>query len=124
MPTFVAPIVDVGCVLLFVLIGRRNHDEGEALVEVLRTLAPFLIGLTAGWALLARTARHGVARQSGVILWAATVVVGLVLRRVAFDRGTAFSFVVVATVFLGVFLVGWRLLVARFTSWGPGRVAD
>ena len=124
MPTFVAPLVDGVCVVVFVLIGRRNHDEGEALVEVLRTVAPLLIGLTAGWALLARTAQRGVAWRSGVIVWASTVVVGLVLRRVAFDRGTAFSFVVVATLFLGVFLVGWRLLVARFTSWGHRRAAD
>ena len=124
MPTFAAPIIDVACVLVFVLIGRRNHDEGEALVEVLRTLAPFLIGLTAGWALLARTARRGVAWRSGIVVWASTVVVGLVLRRFAFERGTAPSFVVVATLFLGLFLVGWRLLVARFSSWGHRRAAD
>jgi hypothetical protein len=124
VPTLVAPLIDVVCVLVFVLIGRRNHDEGEALVEVLRTLAPFVIGLTAGWALLARTAQRGVAWRSGIVVWAATVVVGLILRRVAFDRGTAFSFVVVATLFLGVFLVGWRLLAARFASWGHRRAAD
>ena len=39
-----APAVDAVCVLVFVLIGRRSHDEGNTLVEVLRTVAPFLIG--------------------------------------------------------------------------------
>jgi len=36
--------------------------------------------------------------------------VGMVLRRTVFDRGTAAAFVVVATLFVGLFLVGWRLI--------------
>ncbi len=48
---------------------------------------------------------------------AGTLVLGMVLRRTAFDKGTAPSFVVVATLFLGLFLLGWRL-VAR---WVTGR---
>ena len=121
----IAPaIVDAVCVVVFVLIGRRNHDEGNTLVEVLRTVAPFLIGLTAGWALLARTGRPGTTWRAGVIVWATTVIVGMVLRRFAFERGTAAAFVVIATVFLGLFLIGWRLLVARFAPWGRRRTAD
>ena len=38
------------------------------------------------------------------------LLLGMVLRRTAFDKGTAVSFIVVATVFLGLFLLGWRLV--------------
>jgi hypothetical protein len=37
----------------------------------------------------------------------------MVLRRTVFDRGTAFSFIVVASVFTGVLLLGWRLVARR-----------
>ena len=39
----------------------------------------------------------------------------MVLRRTLFDRGTAFSFIVVASVFTGVLLIGWRLVASRIT---------
>ena len=42
------------------------------------------------------------------MVWATTVVGGLLLRRFVFDRGTAAAFVVVATVTLGVLIIGWR----------------
>ena len=45
---------------------------------------------------------------------ACTVVLGMVLRRVAAE-GTALSFVVVATTVLAVLLLGWRL-VARLVA--------
>ena len=45
---------------------------------------------------------------------ACTVVLGMVLRRVAAE-GTALSFVVVATAVLTVLLLGWRL-VARLVA--------
>jgi hypothetical protein len=37
----------------------------------------------------------------------------MVLRKFAFDRGTATSFVIVTTIVLGVFLIGWRLVAAQ-----------
>ena len=41
-------------------------------------------------------------------MWLTTVVVGVALRRTVFDRGIAPSFVIVATIVLGLFLLGWR----------------
>lgn len=99
--------LDVFVVILFVAIGRRNHDESSAFVDVIKTGAPFLIGLAAAW-LAVRAWKRPTALLTGVAIWPATVLVGMIARRTLFDRGTATSFVVVATVFLGVFLVGWR----------------
>jgi hypothetical protein len=102
--------IDVFVVVLFVAIGRRNHDESSAFAEVLRTAAPFLVGLAVAWTAV-RAWQRPTSVWTGVAIWPVTVLVGMVLRRLAFDRGTATSFVVVATVFLGVLLVGWRALV-------------
>jgi hypothetical protein len=33
-----------------------------------------------------------------------------------FDRGTAVAFIIVATVFLGITMFGWRALLARRTT--------
>ena len=41
-------------------------------------------------------------------LWPLTVLAGMLARRLVFDEGTATSFVIVATLFLGAGLVGWR----------------
>lgn len=100
--------LDVFAVVLFVALGRRSHDEDGAFVEVLKTALPFLIGLGAGW-VASRTWRAPLALATGLVVWPVTVIVGMIVRRWVFDRGTAASFVVVATLFLGLFLVGWRL---------------
>ncbi len=42
--------------------------------------------------------------------WLATVAVGMTLRVIA-GQGTAVAFIAVALGFLGLFLLGWRLLV-------------
>jgi hypothetical protein len=44
-----------------------------------------------------------------VVLWVATAAVGLGIRRFVFDGGTATPFVIVATLVLGLLLVGTRL---------------
>lgn len=124
MPFLPPFLVDAAFVLLFVTLGRRNHDEGTAVAGVLETGAPFLIALAAAWAVGLARSKAVTGLRFGLWVWAGTLVAGMVLRRVAFDRGTATSFVVVATLFLGLFLVGWRLVAARIVPWGRRRAAD
>jgi hypothetical protein len=102
---------DLVAVLIFAAIGRRAHAEGSAVLGALATAAPFLAGTGAGW-LAVRSARRGSARDgwstgSGVLVVALTVAVGMGLRHLT-GRGTPPSFVIVATTFLGLVLLGWR----------------
>jgi hypothetical protein len=102
--------LDLMAVLVFVAIGRRSHDEGSAVAEFVKTAAPFVIGLGFGW-LTSRAWSTPMALATGAVIWVETIVFGMLLRRFAFDRGTAVSFVIVATVFLGLCLIGWRAVV-------------
>ncbi len=104
--------LDVVSVLVFVLIGRRQHDEGSALGGVAKTALPFLLALAVGWA-VSRAWKRPFEGLTGLNVWLITVVLGLLLRRTIFDRGTAIAFVIVATVFLGVTLLGWRFVAWR-----------
>lgn len=99
--------LDVLAILVFVAVGRRNHDEGNAAGELVRTALPFLIGLAVAWA-VTRAWRRPEKLLTGVAVWPLTILVGMLVRRWVFDRGTAASFVVVATLFVGACLVGWR----------------
>jgi hypothetical protein len=45
-----------------------------------------------------------------MVIWVVTVVAGMVLRHFMFDRGTALPFIIVASCFTLLFLVGWRCL--------------
>lgn len=111
----IAVAADVAAVLLFVILGRSSHDEGNGIGAVLNVAAPFLIGLAAGWLLTPSARTQPFAWRTGVPVWLATVAIGVVLRWFAWDRGTAVSFVIVAAVFLGFFLVGWRVVVSGAT---------
>lgn len=102
--------LDVVAVVAFATLGRRSHDEGLGVVGVVDTAAPFLLGLVLAWVVL-RAWRRPTHLATGLGVAAITVVVGMVLRRTAFDEGTAASFVVVATLFLTTAMLGWRLVV-------------
>ena len=102
-------VLDVVCVLIFVIIGRASHTKGETLAGIASTSWPFLAALSVGW-LAARGWRRPLAiRPEGLVIWLCTVVLGMVLRVVS-GQGTAIAFIVVALAFLGLFLLGWRLL--------------
>ena len=103
--------LDVFAIVLFVAIGRRNHDEDGAFAGVIGTAAPFLIGLACGW-LVARAWRRPTSVSTGAVVWPTTIVVGMLVRNLGFGDGTAASFVIVATVFVGTFLLGWRGVLA------------
>jgi hypothetical protein len=115
----IAGLVDALAIIVFVAIGRRNHDEGVAAAGVIDTAAPFLIALVVGW-IASRAWREPLAARTGLIVWVTTVAIGMVLRKVAFDGGTATAFVIVATLFNAATLNGWRLAVraraARITT--------
>jgi hypothetical protein len=113
MPAGVAFAVDAVCVLVFAAAGRASHQEGSAVVGVLATAWPFLVGLAAGWALV-RVLSHRWALEvgPGVSVVVGTVVVGMLLRAVT-GQGTAPLFVLVATLVLAALLLGWRALAAR-----------
>jgi hypothetical protein len=105
----VAAAIDVVAVVVFVVIGRKNHDEGSALSGVVKVAAPFLIALALGW-VAARAWKAPMAVATGVVIWLVTIIAGLVLRKVAFEGGTAVPFIIVASLFNLATLVGWRSL--------------
>ena len=101
-------ILDIICVVIFVIIGRRNHNETTDAVGTLRTAAPFLIALVGAW-VGAKAWRAPRTLSTGVVLWIVTTGVGLGIRRLVFGDGIATPFVIVATLVLGLLLVGTRL---------------
>ena len=110
-----AAVLDLVLVLVFVLIGRRSHAEGLTLLGTLETAWPFVTGLAIGW-LAMRAWRHPLrVVWTGVGIWLVAVIAGMLLRALS-GQGVQLAFVIVATVVLGVFLLGWRgiaLLVTR-----------
>lgn len=105
-----AGLADVVFVVGFAAVGRASHDEGNPIVGALSTAWPFLAGTTVGWVVV-RMLRGSwpLGVGPGITVWFATVVFGMLLRRVT-GQGTAASFVVVAGVVLAIFLIGWRVM--------------
>ena len=103
-------LVDLVLVVVFAAIGRASHAEGLGLAGVARTAGPFLVGWLVGWVLVVlvpatRSRPRGL--LAGVLVWVPAVVVGMLVRHAVGD-GVQTSFVVVTTIVLAVFLLGWR----------------
>lgn len=122
---WLAAVIDVVLIVLFALIGRSSHGESDSALALWITAYPFL----AGWA-IAYVTSGGWSRPmrfwpTGVVVWILTVFVGLAIR-VATGQGDVdgnplpISFVIVATIVLGVFLLGWRGI-ARLVFRAVGR---
>lgn len=105
----VAAVLDVVAIGLFATLGRSSHDAGVTLGGVASTMWPFLVGAAVGWLAASAWLRPTRIVPTAVVVWVATVAVGMVLRALS-GQGTAASFVVVASVFLAATLVGWRVL--------------
>jgi hypothetical protein len=105
----VAVLLDVCCVLIFVIIGRASHTQGETLAGIASTSWPFLTGLLAGWGAARAWQRPLALSPAGLTVWLVTVALGMVLRVIS-GQGTAVPFIIVALAFLGLFMLGWRLL--------------
>ncbi|HEY9314590.1 DUF3054 domain-containing protein [Williamsia sp.] len=121
MRRFFTALADLCAVLVFAFIGRMNHDEGLSAQGVFSTAWPFVLGAAIGWSLAYLYAHmrsdHGSPYAfrpervvpDGVLVWVGAVAIGMVLRH-QFHQGVALSFIVVATIVLGLFLLGWRMV--------------
>ncbi|MCW2863351.1 MAG: hypothetical protein JWP48_5059 [Actinoallomurus sp.] len=107
MRSVTALVLDLCAVTAFVMIGRASHTEGETIAGIATTAWPFLSGLLIGWAAILGRRRSPALVGSGVGIWLVTVAAGMALRVVS-GQGTAVTFVIVALVFLGLVMVGWR----------------
>jgi hypothetical protein len=109
----IAAVVDLVLVVVFCAIGRRSHDEANAVAGLATTAWPFVTGAVVGWvatwALYRDKFDAYLIVPTGIVVWVSTVAVGMILRVVS-GQGTAFSFVLVASTVLAIFLFGWRAL--------------
>ncbi len=106
-------VIDVAFVLIFVLVGRRSHGETAGFTGLMTTLWPFLVALIAGWLVTWAWRRPLAVVWPGIPIWLMTVALGMLIRTSA-GQGVQPSFIAVAFVVLGVFLVGWRLVAMPF----------
>ncbi|MDQ0613853.1 hypothetical protein QF046_001494 [Microbacterium sp. W4I4] len=105
-----ALLVDAVLVLIFAVIGRASH--GEDPIGFLLTAWPFLVALIVGHALAALVPmrpRRPWSLGWGVIAWVVTVAGGMLLRIATGDTAET-PFIIVASIVLAVFLLGWRLI--------------
>ena len=107
--TVISVALDVCAVLAFVAIGRHTHHDGDSLTGVLSTAGPFLGGLAIGL-LATRAWRRPLALMpTGLGAWLGAAVAGMIIRVLA-GQGTAAAFIVVTLAFLGLFILGWRVV--------------
>jgi hypothetical protein len=112
---WLAAVIDVVLIVVFALIGRSSHGEGITPVTLWITAYPFLAGWAIAYVTSGAWSRPLAFWPTGGVCWILTVFVGMAIR-VATGQGVVdgnplpISFVIVATIVLGVFLLGWRAI--------------
>jgi Protein of unknown function (DUF3054) len=117
MRTPIRIALDLVLVVVFVIIGRASHGEALTPGGILLTGWPFLVGCLLGSVLACVVLRLSWLRE-GLLVWAITVVVGMLLRGIT-GGSLAIGFLIVATIVLAVFLIGWRMVAWRITVGRP-----
>ncbi|GAA3630701.1 DUF3054 domain-containing protein [Microlunatus ginsengisoli] len=108
MKFWTSALIDGLAVSAFAVIGRLSHGELTDLGGTWHTAWPFLAGAAIG-TIAARAWRRPGSYVGGLVIWACTVVGGMVLR-VLSGATIAVSFVLVTAITLAILLLGWRLV--------------
>jgi hypothetical protein len=103
---------DLLVLVVFVLVGRRSHDEGSGVEGFLRVLWPFAVGLVIA-TVASGTWRAPLEWRRAIVTWLLTVALGMALRIAVQGRDFKPTFVIVTTVFVGAGMLGWRAVVRR-----------
>jgi hypothetical protein len=103
---------DLLVLVVFVLVGRRSHDDGSGLEGFLRVWWPFAAGLVVA-TIATGTWRAPLDWRRAVAAWLVTVALGMTLRIAVQGREFKPTFVIVTTVFVGAGMLGWRAVVRR-----------
>ena len=104
-----AAAADTVLILAFAAIGRDAHHRENPVPGVFLTAWPFLAGAALGW-IAAKAWRSPLSvRRAGVAVWLGSLVGGMLLRGLT-GQTLVLPFVIVATLSLGLFLVGYRVL--------------
>ena len=103
-------LADMVLILVFAAIGRDAHQRGDIITGVFLTAWPFLAGAAIAW-LAGRVRQRPLSLSAGVIVWLGAVAGGMILRAVT-GQTVVVAFVIVALLSLGLFLVGYRALLA------------
>jgi peptidoglycan/LPS O-acetylase OafA/YrhL len=108
-----AALADAVLILVFAAIGRDAHQRGDVVTGVFLTAWPFLAGAAVAWFGMRVWRAPLRAWPAGVAVWLGAVVLGMALRALT-GQTVVLPFVIVASLSLGTFLVGYRLIVAGF----------
>jgi hypothetical protein len=112
---WVAFAADLLVLVVFVVVGRRSHDEGSGLAGFLRVWWPFAIALVVA-TIASGTWRAPLDSRRAIVAWLVTVALGMTLRIAVQGRDFKPAFVIVTTVFVGAGMLGWRAVVRKVSA--------
>lgn len=101
--------IDLILVVAFAALGRASHDTEPFGVGLLTTAWPFVVALVVAWVASFAIRKPMAVVPTGLVIWLVTAAGGLGIRVLSGDTA-ALPFVIVATVTLALFLLGWRLV--------------
>lgn len=108
-----ALLADLVCVLAFAFGGKSSHEASDSSWVVLVIAWPFALAALVGHiGLFGRDRPSTPVWPSGVVVVGLTYLLGMALRVIE-GRGIAVGFLVVALVFLGATMLGWRAVAGR-----------
>ncbi|WP_298345925.1 DUF3054 domain-containing protein [Ferrimicrobium sp.] len=107
-------LFDLIAVVVFVAIGRDVHGHADDLAGLIKTSWPFAAGVVVGW--LGTRQWQNPLTRTAILVWLATVAVGMVLRVIT-GQGIAVPFVFVSLGFFALTELGWRIIARVGLSW-------